>query len=313
MKVLITGGAGFIASHVADAYVAQGYDVHILDDFSSGRRENVSADVTVHEMSITDPAMAQLFEAHRFDVLNHHAAQLDVRRSVADPGFDATVNVLGFLNLMEAGRRCGLKKVIFASTGGALYGEPVFAPQDEDHPLRPISPYGITKLTTERYLYYYQQQHGISYVALRYANVYGPRQNPGGEAGVVSIFARMLLDGQPPTIYGDGMQTRDYVYVGDVVAANVAALGHGGSGAFNIGTGEETTVNQLFGAIRDVLEIDARPAYAPPRTGEQLRSVLGWSRAHRVLGWEPGVALEEGVAATMEWYRAFHASTHAGA
>ncbi len=303
MKILVTGGAGFIGSHVAEALQAQGHAVHVLDDLSSGTPEHVPEGTVFHEMDVRDAAVEALWAQERFDVLVHHAAQMDVRRSVADPRFDADVNVLGLLNLMEAGRRNGLRRVIFASTGGAIYGEPDYAPQDEAHPMRPLSPYGITKLTTEHYLFYYEQQYGIRYVALRYANVYGPRQNPHGEAGVVAIFARRLLEGRQPVIYGDGRQTRDYVFVGDVVRANLAALAYDGpSGAFNVGTAVETDVNTLFRLLRDRLDARCQEVHAEAKPGEQRRSVLGFDKARRLLGWTPLVALDEGLGRTADWF-----------
>lgn len=303
MKILVTGGAGFIGSHVADAFVEAGHQVHVLDDLSSGKEANVPESAVLHRMDIRSSDAAELLGEQKYDVLVHHAAQMDVRRSVADPGFDADVNVLGFLNLMEGGRRNGLKKVIFASTGGAIYGEPDFVPQDESHPLRPLSPYGITKLCTERYLYYYDQEHNIPYVALRYANVYGPRQNPHGEAGVVAIFTQRMLEGQQPVIYGDGKQTRDYVYVGDVVRANVKALEYDQSGTFNVGTSVETSVNELFRTIRDEIDDSVEEEHAEGRPGEQRRSVLDYGYSERELGWRPTVDLEEGLARTVDWFR----------
>lgn len=303
-KVLITGGAGFIGSHVADALLQKGYEVHIMDDFSSGKAENVPTGAVVHHMDVRDKAVVDLWRRERFPILIHHAAQMDVRRSVADPKFDAGVNILGLLNLMEAGRQHGLQKVVFASTGGAIYGEPAYVPQDEDHPVRPLSPYGITKLASEKYLYFYEQQYRIAYVALRYANVYGPRQNPHGEAGVVAIFTQRMLEGKQPVIYGSGEQTRDFVYVGDVVAANLAALVYEGSGVFNIGTGIETSVNQLFRMLRDLMEAEVPEVHGEAKPGEQQRSVLGYERARHALGWEPKVSLSEGLQHTIAWFRA---------
>ncbi len=303
-KILVTGGAGFIGSHVADAFRAAGHDVHVMDDFSSGREENVPEGAVVHRMDIRSDEAAAVMARERFDVLCHHAAQMDVRRSVADPAFDAQVNILGFLNLMEAGRGNGLEKVLFSSTGGAIYGEPDYTPQDELHPLRPLSPYGITKLCTEKYLFYYHEQYGIDYVALRYANVYGPRQNPHGEAGVVAIFTERMLQGRQPFINGDGLQTRDYVYVGDVVRANLAALDYDASGIINVGTGIETNVVELFRALRDLINPDIPEEHAPGKPGEQRRSVLGYDLAKRVLGWSPTVSLEEGLRRTVAWFRA---------
>lgn len=306
MKVLVTGGAGFIGSHVSDALIREGHEVHILDDLSGGNRSNVPDEATFHELDIRSDQVPSMFEAERFDALIHHAAQMDVRRSVADPQYDADVNVIGFLNLVEAGRKNGLKKVIFASTGGAIYGEPEFVPQDESHPLRPLSPYGITKLCTERYLYYYEQEYGLPYVALRYANVYGPRQNPHGEAGVVAIFTERMLDGRQPVIYGDGEQTRDYVFVGDVVRANLRALAYDGTGTFNVGTSVETSVNELFRAIRDRIDARFEERHEAGRPGEQRRSVLDFAHSRAELGWEPTVDLEAGLDETIAWFRNRH-------
>lgn len=303
MKILVTGGAGFIGSHVAEALLAAGHEVHVLDNLSTGSASNVPEGARLHRLDLRDAAVGTLCAEEAFGVLVHHAAQMDVRKSVADPGFDADVNILGFLNLMEAGRRNGLKRVLFASTGGAIYGEPEYAPQDEAHSLRPLSPYGITKLTTEKYLYYYEQQYGISYVALRYANIYGPRQNPHGEAGVVAIFVERMLDGRQPVIYGDGHQTRDYVYVGDVVRANLAALHYSGSGIFNVGTGIETSVNELFHALRALIDPAFEEVHEPGKPGEQRRSVLDYRRTARELGWTPKTNLADGLATTVRWFR----------
>lgn len=307
MNVLVTGGAGFIGSHVADALVARGYRVHVLDDLSGGRRENVPAGATFHELDIRSAGAAELLRTGGFDALFHLAAQMDVRRSVADPKFDADVNVLGFLNLMEAAREGGVKKVVFASTGGAIYGEPDPAvngggPQPENHPQRPVSPYGITKLVAEKYLHFYEVSYGIRYAAMRFGNVYGPRQNPYGEAGVVAIFAERLLDGRQPVINGHGEQTRDYVYVGDVVRAMLAGFDHAGSGVFNVGTGRETSVNQLFRLLNDLTGGRADEVHAEGKPGEQQRSVLDVRLAREVLGWEPEMPLEEGLRRTVEWF-----------
>jgi UDP-glucose 4-epimerase len=303
MKILVTGGAGFIASHVADALVAEGHSVHIVDDLSGGKEENVPTRAVFHRADIRSDEIRSLFHDERFEMVVHHAAQMDVRRSVGDPRFDADVNLIGFLNLMEAGRENGLQKVVFASTGGAIYGEPEYVPQDEQHPLQPLSPYGITKLCTERYLYYYEQEWGISYVALRYANVYGPRQNPHGEAGVVAIFAERMLQGRQPVIYGDGEQTRDYVFVGDVVRANVQAVAFDGTGTFNVGTGKETSVNELFRKIRDRIDGTIDEVHEKGRPGEQRRSVLDYSYSGKVLGWQPRTTLEEGLDETVAWFK----------
>lgn len=303
MKVLVTGGAGFIGSHIVDALLERNYDVHIFDDLSSGLIERVNDAANFHEVDIRSAEASEIVHSQRFDVVVHHAAQMDVRRSVADPSFDADVNVRGFINIMEAGRKSGLKKVVFASTGGAIYGEPDFVPQDESHALNPISPYGITKLTTEKYLFFYMKQYGIPYVALRYGNIYGPRQNPHGEAGVVAIFCQRLLAGEPVTIFGDGNQTRDYVFVGDVVNANLKAIDYSSSGIVNIGTGSETTVNYLYDVLSEHLGVEMKANYAASRPGEQNRSVLDNKFALETLGWSPEVSIEEGLKQTADWFQ----------
>ncbi len=303
MKILVSGGAGFIASHVSGALLRAGHEVHILDDLSGGRRENIPEGAVFHELDIRSEKASACMLEQGFEAFVHHAAQMDVRKSVADPQFDAAVNVLGLLNLMEAGRRAGLKKVVFASTGGAIYGEPDYAPQDERHVTRPLSPYGVAKLCAEHYLDYYRSQYGIPFVALRYGNVYGPGQNPHGEAGVVAIFAERMLRGEQPVIYGDGLQTRDYVYVGDVVQANLSALAYDGSGTFNIGTAAETSVNDLFDILRERIAPDMERRHEAGRPGEQRRSVLAFDLARRELGWAPGTDIEHGLEETVKWFR----------
>ena len=307
--VLVTGGAGFIGSHVADRLVEHGCEVHVLDDLSSGVRENVPDAATFHQMDLRSDEVGPLFEAHKFAALCHLAAQMDVRKSVADPAFDADVNVLGFLNVMEAGRRNGLEKVAFASTGGAIYGEPDPAvndggPQPESHPTLPMSPYGITKLVSEHYLRFYADVHGIDYAAMRFANVYGPRQSPHGEAGVVAIFTQRMLRGEPVTINGEGTQTRDYVFVGDVVRAFVSGLAHDGSGVFNVGTGVETDVNELFRTLNAHTGAGAPETHGPGLAGEQQRSVLDYAHTERELGWSPQVDVTTGLGRTVDWFKA---------
>lgn len=303
MKILVTGGAGFIGSNIVDAYLAAGHEVFVLDDLSSGFVENLSPKANFFQMDVRDPKIEKIFEEHRFDVVNHLAAQMDVRKSVADPVFDATVNVVGTLNVMENCLKYGVGKVIFSSTGGAIYGEQDYFPADEKHPTRPLSPYGIAKLAVEKYLFYYNAVHGIRYVVLRYANVFGPRQNPHGEAGVVAIFTSKLLKGEEPVINGDGKQTRDYTFVGDVVRANVLALDYDKSDIFNIGTGKETDVNVLFRKLRDAVGSKAEEKHGPAKAGEQLRSVIDYSKARKTLGWEPKVGLDEGIDLTVKFFR----------
>jgi UDP-glucose 4-epimerase len=304
MAILVTGGAGFIGSHTVDALVARGEEVAVLDNLSTGKRANLNPRARFYHADLRDPdALAAVLARERPAVLFHFAAQMDVRRSVADPAFDAQVNLVGMLQLMEAARGHGLKQVIFSSTGGAIYGEQLRFPCDETHPCHPLSPYGIAKLATEHYLEFYRVEYGINFTALRYANVYGPRQDPHGEAGVVAIFCGRLLAGQPCAIYGDGGQTRDYVYVGDVVRANLAALDAAPAGSFNVGTGVETDVNRLYSMVAALAGSDAAPLHAPARPGEQRRSVIDAGRARRELGWEPRTSLAEGLRETLEYFR----------
>ncbi len=306
MRILVTGGAGFIGSHTVDALIAaRAGDVIAIDDLSAGRGERLNPAARFYQVDVRSaPAVRSVIEREKPEVIYHLAAQMDVRRSVADPPFDAEVNLVGFLNLMEAACEQGLKRVIFASTGGAIYGEQEQFPCHESHPLRPVSPYGVAKLATEAYLFFYRVQYGIDYLALRYANVYGPRQDPHGEAGVVAIFCGRILDGKPVTIYGDGEQTRDYVYVADVVRANLTALTSPATGAINIGTGVETTVNALYGELRIIAESATPPHYAQARPGEQRRSVISPLRAADTLGWRPKVGLRQGLAETYEYFAA---------
>jgi UDP-glucose 4-epimerase len=305
VRILVTGGAGFIGSHTVDALLAENsHDLAVIDDLSTGKRDRLSQRVRLHHADIRNTDEVRLvIDRERPEVLIHLAAQMDVRKSVAEPAFDAEVNIGGFLNLMEAGREKGLKRVIFASTGGAIYGEQEIFPCDEQHPTRPLSPYGVSKLSTEMYLFFYKEQFGIDYVALRYSNVYGPRQDPHGEAGVVAIFCGRMLAQQPCTIYGDGEQTRDYVYVGDVARANLAALNSPASGAFNIGTGQETSVNQLYNTLARIA-VNRQPAtYAAMRPGEQRRSVISPERAATKLGWRPEVSLNDGLERTFQFFK----------
>ncbi len=304
MNILITGGAGFIGSHVADKFIESGHSVTILDNLTSGQEANIPAAAQFIKGDITDNNLIdKLFDDGQFDVINHHAAQMDVRHSVADPTFDAQVNILGTINLLNASVRTGVKKVMFASTGGAIYGEQDYFPADESHPTRPLSPYGISKLACEKYLYFYQQQYGLKTAITRYANVYGPRQNPHGEAGVVAIFSKRLVAGKPMTINGDGLQTRDYVFVKDVVAANLAALNHDESILFNVGTGIETDVVTLFNHLKDAAGSDYTPEHGPGMPGEQRRSVITPQFGKEVLGWEPKVEISDGLKQTYEWFK----------
>jgi UDP-glucose 4-epimerase len=303
MKVLVTGGAGFIASHVVDAYVERGHEVTIVDDLSSGRVENVHPKAELMVADLRDPETAIKLRGRGFDLVNHHAAQIDVRVSVADPAADAELNIVAALRLFQAMIDDGVKKIIFASSGGAAYGEPQYAPQDEQHPVTPLSPYGCAKLAIDQYLYFFRQIHGIRATSLRYANVYGPRQRKDGEAGVVAIFAGALLDGQQARINGTGEQTRDYVFVEDVVRANMAASELDLDGVFNVGTGVETSVTDLYAALCKALGVNASPEHGPAKAGEQLRSVLDGSKLRAIAKLPSPVRLEEGLRRTVEWLR----------
>jgi len=315
-SALVTGGAGFIGSHVAELFLARGYTVDILDNLSSGRRENVDARARLHEIDIRSPEAARLVSQTPFDVIVHLAAQIDVRQSVADPAADASINVGGTLNLVEALRQSGRgqrTRFVFSSTGGALYGDFVDPPNVENYTKDPESPYGIAKLSTEYYLAYYARVHGLDTAVVRYANVYGPRQDPHGEAGVVAIFCGRILDGRPLSIYGDGTQTRDYVFVGDVAEATVLAGTHSlprperlDARAFNVGTGVETSVTELARLLRRVARSDVAVEHLPKRPGEQQRSVVSIAKAGSLLGWRPRASLEEGLSKTFAWFAERH-------
>ena len=303
MKILITGGAGFIGSHVADACISAGHQVVILDDLSSGKMENVNSRANFIKLDIRDEKVRDVFRQNKIDVVIHHAAQMDVRKSVDDPKFDASVNISGSINLLESSKEFGVKKFIFASTGGAIYGEQDYFPADEKHPLRPLSPYGIAKLAVEKYLFYYNSVFGVQYICLRYANVYGPRQNPHGEAGVIAIFASKMFSGKDPVINGDGKQTRDYTFVGDVVRANMFALSYDKSDIFNVGTGIETDVNELFSILKKYSGSRCTGQHGEAKKGEQQRSVLDNSYIRKIIGWEPGMTLDKGLELTVNYFR----------
>lgn len=300
MKVLVTGGAGFIGSAVANRLVALGHDAVVVDDLSSGCPSDVPRQVAFYQADVRDGgALDEVLRRERPQVVSHHAAQVSVRESAADPARDASVNVLGLLNLLQACARHGVERFVFASSGGAIYGEQEKFPADEDHPLRPVSPYGITKLASEHYLRCFQTMHGLPFLALRYANVYGPPQCHRGESGVVALFAERLLRSESVRINGDGYQTRDFVYLDDVVDANVLAVMSSRQGIFNVGTGIETSVNGLFARLQRLTGNFVNPEYAPAMTGEQRRSVLDADRIARELGWKPRTSLADGLARTV--------------
>lgn len=303
MKILVTGGAGFIGSNVVDAYIEQGHEVSVVDNLSTGFIENVNPDAKFFEMDIRDKEIEELFKEKRFDVVNHHAAQMDVRKSVKDPLYDASINVLGSINFFENALKYGATKIIYISTGGAVYGEPKYLPVDEDHPIEPICPYGITKHTVEHYLFSYHENFGLQYTVLRYPNVYGPRQNPHGEAGVIAIFSEQMISGEQPKIFGDGLKTRDYVYISDVVKANLMVLEQADGYIFNLGWGKEITDFEVFDTVRVSLNKNLDPIYVDRRIGEIERISLDASRVRDVIGWIPEVAFPEGVRMSVEFYK----------
>ncbi|MGD9495321.1 MAG: NAD-dependent epimerase/dehydratase family protein [Armatimonadota bacterium] len=304
MKILVTGGAGFIGSNIVDRYIAEGHEVAIVDNLATGRRRNLNPQASFHEVSITDArALAAVFEAERPEVVNHHAAQMDVRRSVREPQFDALTNIVGTLNVLEAGRAVGARKFIFSSSGGAIYGEANTLPTPETAPLQPISHYGASKLAGEVYIGLYGRLYGLETTVLRYANVYGPRQNPHGEAGVNAIFANTMLRGERPTIFGAGDKTRDYVFVADVVTANVLALERGAGEVLNIGTGVQTTDQEVYDAVAAAVGFDQPPIYGEERAGDVRHSCIDATRAREVLGWAPTVQFREGVRRTVQYQR----------
>jgi UDP-glucose 4-epimerase len=303
VKVLVTGGAGFIGSHVVDAYLDSGYEVVVVDDLSTGRLSNLNPAATFYEMDIRSPQLSEVFEREQPDYVNHHAAQMDVRRSVADPLFDADVNIQGSINLFECARKYGVINLVYISSGGAVYGEPEYLPCDEDHPVKPICQYGASKHTVEHYLYIYQKLYGLNYVILRYANVYGPRQDPLGEAGVVAIFTGRMLSGKQVVINGDGRQERDFVYVADCARANLLALQDSNlNQAFNLGSGQGTSINQIFALLKDITQFPRAEVHGPAKLGETRRIFLDASRAKRELNWAPEIGLKEGLEKTVAYF-----------
>jgi UDP-glucose 4-epimerase len=304
MKVLVTGGAGFIGSHVVDACLAAGHDVAVVDDLSSGRREHLHPQARFYQLDIRDPGLGEVFARERPEVVSHQAARANVRESLERPLLYAEVNVLGSLNLLECCRRHGVGKVIYASTGGAVYGEPEVLPVPEDHPINPLDPYGASKHHVEHYLYLYQANFGVAFTALRYPNVYGPRQDPYGEAGVVAIFTQQLLNGSQAVINGSGKQERDFVHVRDVARANVLALEHGNGRVYNIGSGVGTSVNRIFELLAGLTGYDRPAVHGPPKQGEVFKIYLDATRAQAELGWAPRTGLTEGLAQTVSYFKA---------
>lgn len=304
MKVMVTGGAGFIGSHVVDACLAAGHETIIVDDLSTGKRENVPAGVRLYEVDIRDgAALAEVFRQERPEAISHQAAKANVRESMEQPLVYADVNVMGSLTLLEAARRYGCRKIVYASTGGAVYGEPEYLPVDEDHPINPLDPYGASKHHVEHYLRIYSTHFSIDHTILRYPNVYGPRQDPYGEAGVVAIFAAQMLRGIPPIINGTGEQQRDFCYVGDIARANLLALTRGSGEIINLGSGVGTSVNQIFDMLAAACGTQMEKKHGSAKLGEVFCTYLDGSKARDVLGWEPQVSLEEGLQATLDSFR----------
>jgi UDP-glucose 4-epimerase len=304
MKILVTGGAGFIASHVSEGYLRAGHEVVIVDDLSTGKRENLPPNSRFYEQDITDlAAIERILRDEHPDVINHHAAQMDVRRSVREPLFDAKVNILGALGLLEFAVKYKVKKFLYASTGGASYGEVDSIPVNEDYPIAPICHYGVSKSTLEKYLFLYKHLYGLNYTVMRYPNVYGPRQNPHGEAGVVAIFALQMLRGERPTIFGDGSKTRDYVFIDDIVKANLALLNGGDGEILNLGRGKPISDFQIFQSVRTATGYHGEPNYAPVRAGEVAHIALDASRAQAITGWLPQTSLHDGITRTVDFIR----------
>ena len=300
--VLVTGGAGFIGSHVVDRLVSLGHKVVIVDDLSTGRLQYLNKSATFYHSTVTSPGLEEIFAREQPAIVNHHAAQISVSQSVKDPVKDAESNILGTLRLVELSRRYGVEKFIFASSGGTIYGNPQYMPCDEEHPINPPSPYGLSKRAAEQYLEFYYQRYRLNFVTLRYGNVYGPRQDPHGEAGVVAIFGMQMLEGTQPRIYGSGEQERDFVHVDDVVDANVRAI-DGGHGHYNVGTGQGTSVNRIFQLLRDIIKYRWGPILAPARPGEVFKISLDSSKIAAELGWTPRMSLEEGMNSTVAYFR----------
>ena len=304
MKVLVTGGAGFIGSHVVDAFLAAGHDVAVVDDLSTGKRANVDSRARLYEADLRDDkALQAVFEQEHPEVISHQAAKANVRESMARPRLYAEVNIIGSLNLLEQARHYGVKKLIYASTGGAVYGEPEYLPADEAHPINPLDPYGASKHQVEHYLYIYRKHYDLDYTVLRYPNVYGPRQDPEGEAGVIAIWTAQMLKGKTATVNGTGEQERDFVYVGDIARANVLALDRGGGEIINLGSTIPTSINEVFDLLKSITGYAQERTHSAAKPGEVFRSYITHEKAERVLGWAPTVPLCEGLQRTVDYFR----------
>lgn len=309
MKILVTGGAGFIGSHIVDAYIEAGHQVVVVDNLSTGRKSNLNPGATFYELDILSPEMRRVFDEESPEVVNHHAAQIDVRRSVDDPVFDAQVNILGSIRVAQLSMEHNVRKLIYISSGGAVYGEPDYLPCDEEHPVRPLAPYGASKYAFELYLYLFKEVRGLDYTILRYGNVYGPRQDPLGEAGVVAIFTGQMLSNKGVTINGSGEQVRDFVFVADCARANLLVLERGSGQVYNLANGVSTTVNQIFEGLKAATGYQQDATHGPPKAGETFRIYLNTKRAKEELGWEPEVNLERGLKRTVDYFREIELGT----
>lgn len=305
MKCLVAGGAGFIGSHLADRLIKEGHEVVVIDNLSRGKKENLNPKAKFYKLGIRDPEISQIFSREEPEVVFHYAAQIDVRKAVEEPIEDAKINILGSLNLLENCREFKIKKVIFASSGGAIYGDADIVPTTENYPEWPLSPYGIAKLTIDKYLNYYYRVFGLLYISLRFANVYGPRQDSKGEAGVVAIFCEKMLQGKQPIVNGSGEQTRDFIYVDDVIEANILAMEENKIGIFNIGTAEETSINTIFTEVRSLTRSRCKKIHCPEKLGEQKRSCLSYLKAKRELSWHPRHSLDRGLKKTVAWFEMY--------
>lgn len=303
MKVLVTGGAGFIGSHLVDRLIQEGHEVIIVDNLATGKRRNINRAARFYKLDVQSWRLERVFRNERPNVVMHLAAQMDVRKSVEDPMFDAQVNILGTLNVLQQAVKHGVRKVVFSSSGGAIYGEQEVYPAPESHVTKPMSPYGLSKLCGEQYLSYFQRSSGLQVVSLRYANVYGPRQDPEGEAGVVAIFIQKMLNNEQAVINGNGRQTRDFVFVDDVVEANLAVMGQETQGTYNVGTGVETSINDLFRILVQHTGSTCKEVHGPAKKGEQIRSVIDVAKLRHELSWEPRADLSEGLKKTVEYFR----------